>query len=269
MFLDDLSRTTGRSLVFLGNTSTGGHGGDGGRDAGEGGNGGFGIGGAVSVEPRASVELAAALFVSNTAIGGDGGAGGPGGGRGGDGRLAGGGAIYNFGGTVLLDSCILQGNRSLGGIRRRRRRPGRRPGRFGGVAEGGAIVNNAAGSTPASLTIRDSVLDRNEALGGRGGRGSLGSKSRRGPSGDGGNALGGAILSRGSTLRIVESLVTRNRASGGHRGTGPEPGIDGLGLGGGIALDGSNDASQTDSTIHRNRADNEGDDLFGWPDDLD
>jgi hypothetical protein len=130
-------------------------------------------------------------------------------------------------------------------------------------------VNNAAGGTPASLTIRGSILDRNDAQGGRGGKGGLGPRSQRGPSGDGGDALGGAILSRGSTLRIVEGLVTRNRATGGHRGTGPEPGQDGLGLGGGIALEGANDAGLTDSTVDRNRAGDDGDDLFGWPIDLD
>jgi hypothetical protein len=99
---------------------------------------------------------------------------------------AGGGAILNTGSTLTLSHDVLSNNEVLGAP--------------GGNAQGGALGNLLG----ATLTVTDSLLAQNQAVGGNGG----------------GNAAGGAIVNNQSaTATISDSAFTGNQAIGGNGGS--------------------------------------------------
>ena len=132
-----------------------------------------------------------------------------------------GGAIFTARGsvTVVRHSAVLR-NRAVGGDGN----TGTASVGFVGTATGGGLDNSlavpltAGGFQPARLTVTDSVVAGNEAVGGDGNTGSGAVYLNAG--------LGGGIAnSFGATTEVGDSLVALNRATGG-------PG--GLGAGGGI-----------------------------------
>src|SRR5207244_1422168 len=94
----------------------------------------------------------------------------------------------------------------------------------GGTGQGGGIANLNGGV----LTVSDSLIALNRAIGGTGGLG-----------GNGGNGQGGGIFNGGPSpvgtpsLTLQGSLVVLNQAEGGNAGSG---GSAGLGQGGGLYL---------------------------------
>src|SRR5262249_7062769 len=135
-----------------------------------------------------------------------------------------GGAIANyiFGGltppvtvkaTARIDHCTILGNQAVGGA-----------GPTGGNGQGGGVANLNGGV----LTVTDSLIALNRAIGGAGGLG-----------GNGGNGQGGGLFNGGPSpvgtpsLTLQSSLVVLNRADGGAAGEG---GSAGPGQGGGLYL---------------------------------
>ncbi|HZU35989.1 MAG TPA: hypothetical protein VFA18_08780 [Gemmataceae bacterium] len=108
-----------------------------------------------------------------------------------------------------IDHSTILGNQAIGGV-----------GTTGGNGQGGGIANLFGGV----LTVTDSVIALNRAIGG---------------AGDGGDGQGGGIFngapSRVGTpaLTLHHSAIVNNEADGGAAGIG---GIDGQGVGGGLYL---------------------------------
>ena len=126
-----------------------------------------------------------------------------------------GGAIFNARGssTVIRDSAILQ-NKAVGGDGN----TGSAPIGFVGTATGGGIDNSIAvlvaggPSQPAKLTVIDSVLNGNEAIGGDDNTGSGAHVFL-------GAGLGGGIANYlGGTTDITGCVLIRNQATGGTGG---------------------------------------------------
>jgi predicted outer membrane repeat protein len=119
------------------------------------------------------------------------------------------------------------------------------PGDDGGSAAGGAL---ALGRESLSARITNTVFSGNRAIGGDGGTGA-----------DGGDAHGGAISDDGSLrgVSLAGSILKDNRALGGRGAT------DGLGRGGGIYAGGEPVLLDRNTTIRRNHASSDSDDLFG------
>ncbi len=158
-----------------------------------------------------------------------------------------GGAIFNDGGVVILEDCILFNHLTLGsnGANGDSAVNGEgRDGDDGGSGKGGAIFNNGG-----VLLITRTAFSRNSATGGQGGNGGGGSESGNGnDGGDGGNGgvgLGGAIYNTsGGVLEMFDSTFANNQvagASGGSGGTGSgalgfagSPGSSSIGGGGAI-----------------------------------
>ncbi len=115
----------------------------------------------------------------------------------------------------------------------------------GTVAEGGAIMNGAG-----KLTIKNSFLSTNEALGGNGGNGGTGAfgggaggtngangapgtGGAGGAGGNGAEALGGGIYNEtGARLTLINTLFFSNVAQGGSGGVGGSGNIGAGGTGG-------------------------------------
>ena len=209
---------------------------------------GAGVGGAVSNVARfgnASLSVSYCTLTNNQAVGGAAGAGA----IAQNGR---GGAIANyiFGGVVppvtvtaiaSIDHCTILGNQAIGGV-----------GPTGGTGQGGGIANSNGGV----LTVSNSLIALNRAIGGA-----------AAPGGNGGNGQGGGLFNGGVTpvgtpsLMLQRSLVALNRADGGLAGEG---GSDGLGQGGGIYLTpGGIACAGPLTTILANHASTSDDDVFG------
>lgn len=208
---------------------------------------GAGLGGAIGNVARFGDSILAVshcTFTNNRAVGGAAGAG-P---SGQDGR---GGAIANyiFGGAALpvtvtaaasIDHCTILGNQATGGA-----------GPTGGSGQGGGIANLNGGV----LTVSDSLIALNRAVGGAGG-----------PGGTGGNGQGGGIFNGGSSpvgtpsLTLLGSVVALNRADGG----AGEGGSLGLGWGGGLYLTpGGVACADLVTAILANDASTSDEDVFG------
>lgn len=158
---------------------------------------------------------------------------------------AGGGGIAIDSGTVHLSSVQIQNNQSIGidgldGINGGAGVAGGTGG-FGTAGEGGGIFNGG------TLTLANSSVLSNQALGGAGGNGGnggfaagangasgfngqLGTGGNGGAGGFGGDALGGGIFNKaGAHMTIKASAISGNRAIGGLGGVG---GSGAIGLGG-------------------------------------
>jgi hypothetical protein len=200
-----------------------------------------------------------------------------------------GGAIFTARGstTVIRDSAVLH-NQAVGGDGN----TGTAAVGFVGTATGGGIDNSLAvplaggGFQPARLTVINSVVAGNAAVGGDGntsagefvflGAGlgggianSLGGTAditdslvalNRATGGDGGLGAGGGVFNGSPTplgtptLTLVHSLVALNRADGGPSGTG---------LGGGLYLAPGGVATADLTTVFANHASTSDDDVFG------
>ncbi len=163
---------------------------------------------------------------------------------------AGGGGLFNKGGTVTLNSDIIQNNQSVGvdgvdGINGSGGTSGGQGG-FGTAGQGGGIFNSG------TLTLSNSSLLFNQAIGGaggnggsggfaagsigvKGGNGGTGTGGAGGAGGQGGDAIGGGIVNAGgATLTLTNDSVSNNKAIGGAGGVGG-PGNIGLGGSGGAS----------------------------------
>lgn len=235
-----------RSL-FIGNRSTGG-------DGLPGGPGSTGLGGAIMSAGTgpgapATATISDSAFVGNRAVGGTAGPGAT------FSRAGVGGALVNANATMTISRSLLRDNQAIGGA------GGFSP---GGAGVGGAIANvSLAGNS--ILSVSDSTLANNRAVGGfappgtspQPGRGGgianytvafapvgsvtstatitrsalVGNQAVGGEGPTGGDGLGGGILNEnGATLSLSDSLLALNRAIGGEG----DAGNGGNGLGGGI-----------------------------------
>ena len=233
--------------LFAGNRSTGG-------DGVPGGPGSTGLGGAIMSAGAgpgapATATISDSAFLDNRAVGGTAGAGAT------FSRAGVGGALVNANATMTISRSLLRDNQAIGGA------GGFSP---GGAGVGGAIANvSLAGNS--ILSVSDSTLANNRAVGGfappgtspQPGRGGgianytvtfapvgsvtstatitrsalLGNQAIGGEGPTGGDGLGGGILNEnGATISVFDSLLALNRAIGGegYAGNG------GNGLGGGI-----------------------------------
>jgi hypothetical protein len=232
---------TVRHSVFHNNQAVGG------LDNGVPGGFGAGVGGAISNVARfgsAFLSVSHSTLTNNRAVGGAAGAG-PIGQNGRGGAIA----NYIFGGapipvtvaaTARIDHSTILGNQAIGGA-----------GPTGGTGQGGGIENENGGV----LTLSDSLVALNRAIGGAGG-----------PGGNGGNGHGGGIFNGGPSpvgtpsLTLHRSLVALNRADGGTAVGGSA----GLGQGGGLYLTpGRVACADLVTAILANDASTSDDDVFG------
>jgi hypothetical protein len=228
--------------VFLNNQAVGG------LDNGVPGGFGAGVGGAIANVARfgsALLSVSDSTLMNNRAVGGAADAG-P------IGQPGRGGAIANyiFGGvtppvTVTaianIDHSMLVANQAIGGV-----------GPTGGNGLGGGIANENGGA----LTVSNSLIALNEAIGGSGGLG-----------GNGGDGLGGGLFNGGPTpvgtpsLALLSSVVVLNQADGGAAGVG---GSTGLGQGGGLYITpGGNACADLLTVIFANDSSTSDHDVFG------
>jgi hypothetical protein len=230
--------------LFVGNRAIGGDGGPGG-SGGNGGRGGPGRGGAIA-NLFGTLTLTHSVLAGNEALGGAGGAAGSGAGTlGGDGGVGRGGGLSNErGGMATVSQVLIMGNEATGGRGVQ--------GGNGGDAQGGGVFTGRTFFTVATLTLADSTVWNNQAIGGDGAFG--------------GNGLGGGIFN-GNTLpgfappilTVINSLVTFNQATGGKGSAG---GGDGQGIGGGIYNVGTFFLDAL-SVVRFNHASTSDDDIFG------
>ena len=173
-----------------------------------------------------------------------------------NGLASAGGGLLNSGGQVTLSSVVVTGNRAVGSSGTNGANGDDVHGALDGVTAfglsgtngndgtaglGGGIFNGAG-----SLTISDSTIARNQAIGGNGGKGGNGGLGQgfdvaigNGQNGDGGRGgLGGAgaagrgggiYNAAGANLTLSGTLIASNVAQGGQGGDG---GLGGLGNGG-------------------------------------
>ena len=171
-------------------------------------------GGAISNQYEASLEISRCTFHDNQAIGGNN-AVAPaseytpfaGGGEGG--------ALYNaLGSTAVVRDSVIEHNQAIGGngnsatgASADQNPP------FVGYAAGGGISNNyddsVDGFGPTQLTVINTIIDHNEAIGGNG-------NSASGAMAFVGDAMGGGIANYlGATANIQNSTIAHNQAIGG------------------------------------------------------
>jgi hypothetical protein len=220
-------------------------------------------GGAIDNSPADTVMISDSQFVSNSAIGS------------GVGAQASGGAVDNFQ-TMTIANSSFTGNSTAGG-------PMADGTHTVGQAEGGAIFtgDGALNGVTVTLTLSNSLVAGNEAIGGSGGStlanlfadagagggienlagGTLniagctitGNQAIGGASGSGsgGVADGGGITNAKATVNLMNSTVSNNLCQGGMGGTGS---AGGRASGSGIANDGGAIAIITNSTVSFNQS---------------
>jgi len=189
-------------------------------------------GGAISNQYGAYLEISHSTFRNNQAVGGNNAeseanfpiAGG-----------ADGGAIYNaVGGVALIHDSVIEHNQAIGGNGNRANgESGLFAPPFVGYGAGGGISNTIDGAVqgfgPTQLTVLNSTIEHNEAIGGNGNTGS-------GNMAFVGAGLGGGIANYlGATANIENTSISHNRAVGGQGNVssgGAAPAN--LGAGGGI-----------------------------------
>jgi hypothetical protein len=179
-------------------------------------------GGAIDDNPAVTVTIS--QFISNSAIGS------------GVGASAFGGAVDNFQ-TMMIANSLFIGNSAVAGPMADGRQTN-------GEGVGGAIKSGEGLNTHATvviLTLSNSIVAGNEALGGSGG-----STLTFPPTGIG---IGGGIVnSNGGTLNIIGSTITGNQAVGGASAQGR----GGIANGGGISNSNHCTLNLTDSTVSAN-----------------
>ena len=141
-----------------------------------------------------------------------------------DGETAFGAGIYNRGGIVTLQGCILSDHQVTGGVGATATKSSQ-AGHRAGSGLGSAIFNDGG-----QLTVTNSVFLSNTATGGVGGEGAAGLDSGNGSSGGdggtGGTGAGAAIYNtRDGQVGIFDSSFSSNRV------TGVSGGIGGAGVG--------------------------------------
>ncbi|HZY87574.1 MAG TPA: hypothetical protein VFE78_22235 [Gemmataceae bacterium] len=285
---------------FTGNQARGGAGGAG-SNGGPGGPGGPGMGGGLALPLGSTATVRNTQFAHDVARGGMGGAGDTGG-AGGAGGAGEGGALANALSTTAVSGSSFLLDAAEGGAGGRGGAGAN--GGQGGAGLGGAAYNvlvNGFGAFAevASLTVGDSSVTLNRAVGGDGGAGGVGGVGGAGGNGEGGglfdsrngftgqatvtvsgsfvlanaaeggagagganggNGLGGgAFIDVGATGAVLTSVVTGNQADGGAAGAG---GSAGQGVGGGVYNLGTFDLDAA-SVIVGNHASTSNDDIFG------
>jgi hypothetical protein len=235
---------------------------------------GDGSGGGLINLDNATATVTDCTFDHNEAHGGDGNVGGTSLTGGSGAFIVGwgqGGAITNEGwnraaGTTLIASNLtLTRNRAVGGA-------GNTGNALAGAGVGGGL---ASWWVSATVTIRNSTIAHNQAIGGHGADGLggglanvLGSAltvsgctldGNLALGGDGGNGLGGGAYNDAvSSLRLERSTITANHANGGEGGEGRS---DGEGIGGGVYNLGVFDFDVL-TLIFKNHASTSDDDVF-------
>jgi len=211
--------------TFAGNRAGGGPGGNGGNGhdnsgtpGGAGGAGGdAGNAGGGAIDNFGTLVVAASTFSGNTAVGGNGGNGGNGGsgmgspgGKGGNAGNAGiatGGAIVNSG-TATVTNSTFAANGATGGRGGDGGNPGTGSGSGtvgffgpGGAGQGGAMGDTISGT----LTVTNSTITANSAVGGSGGSGF-------GGSGGTGSGSGGGLRTPGGNVTVKNTILASNTA---------------------------------------------------------
>jgi len=220
---------TVRDSTFVHNRSAG-------ADGNPGGPGSAGLGGAImsvgSASAPATATVSDSTFHDNEAVGGAAGAGFP------FTRSGLGGAIMNDAGTMTVSHSLFRDNRASGGF------GGGFPGGFGA---GGAIANVALLGN-AILSVSDSVLADNEAVGGAA---PPGTNPQTGKGGGIANFVAGVAslpVSVTATATVSNSILFGNRAIG---GSGP---MGGTGQGGAITNENGGILTVTNSLLLLNEA---------------
>ena len=133
-----------------------------------------------------------------------------------------GGGIFDVGGNLTVQACMLTNNEALGS-------DDSTAGANGSDALGGGIYYAGSGA----LTVRQSAFTTNVAQGGNGSSGSLGLPGTDGGSGgNGGQGLGGGIYNISDHLTVDHCTFTNNQANGGGGGGGGSANGGGGGGGG-------------------------------------
>jgi hypothetical protein len=150
-----------------------------------------------------------------------------------------GGGIYVQGGSLTINSSVIQNNTATGGAGE--------GDAYGGLAYGGGVCLVITGNTSTQLSLTNSTVAGNIA---QGGSGSVTGK------GGGGTANGGGVYSIANRTIITGSTLSGNKAIGGRASQGTDAGY---GVGGGAAL--LDSSTVVNSTIALNSA--TGDGAFG------
>jgi hypothetical protein len=189
-----------------------------------------GVGGAISNSPLATLTVTDSTITGNQAIAGQGG---PGVNDVPAGIGSGGGIDTSIVSTATVTDCVISGNRAVGGAGGDGNPGG--DGLGGGLSVGlNALVGSLNPGFPegSHLTVVNTLLINNQAIGGAGGRGARG-----------GDGLGGGIFLFSRPISVVTpmpeaavdltgSLITGNSATGGSKGHAG--GTAGHGIGGGV-----------------------------------
>ncbi|MGD0263309.1 MAG: putative Ig domain-containing protein, partial [Verrucomicrobiota bacterium] len=184
-----------------------------------------------------------------------------------------GGAIYNNGGTVVLNNCVVAGNSAVGANGSNGTDGNSDPnyGKYGsGASDGQPGVGGAIYNLGALIATNNCQFTNNTAIGGSGGSGGNGGSGGYygGNGGNGGNgalAYGGAIYSgAGSSLSLNNCTFSANTVTGGSGGSGGTngagafsgyPGTGGAGAeGSGAAVYSVNSAVMLTNTFSGNTA---------------
>jgi hypothetical protein len=157
-----------------------------------------------------------------------------------NGAMGQGGAIDLQAGALMMINCVISGNTAKGGSAP--------TGYVGGQAQGGGIYVGQYGA----LTLQNSTVTHNKALGGfglAGAKGAAGIKGAGGADGSdglngatggyGGGAYGGGIFSLGS-VTVQVSTISGNKAIGGNGGNGGAGGTGGAAAGHAAGGEGGN-----------------------------
>jgi hypothetical protein len=186
--------------------------------------GGAAAGGGIRIA-AGTVEFYQSTLADNTAVGGDSGSGSwaysdsPGAGEGGGLSIA--------GGTLSLDQSTVSGNSAVGGAGAVESTGWNyNLGSYGGRGDGGGL--NVAGGT---VSVNRTTVSGNQALGGAGGAVVVDLTY----SVNGGAAAGGGMRVTAGTVQLSQSTLAGNTADGGSGGFG-DPGLDGVGVGGGLSI---------------------------------
>ncbi len=188
------------------------------------------------------IDNAGAATLTDTTVSGNSATGVAGSGQGGGIFTGEGGGIFNTGTLTLLRSTLSNNTAAGSGT-----------GDYGGAA--GAGFGGGLATLLGSVTLQNSTVQGNEALGGGGAPAFFGS-----PGGAGGAARGGGVFVGGGDLTVSGgTLISSNQAVGGQGGNavsdsfGGTGGAGGTAQGGGIFFSGST-LSVTDSTLSGNTA---------------